>query len=251
MDFHDMSEFESVDVEPKSPAQAKTQKVKTRAVPAPTQAPMDGFFATSAASVPTQSPAPASVSRDPAKVPAVLAKMRKIFAVAEAKIEYVPIYVPGEKDPSFTVGLRPIGHDDYEWAIKRTVLACKDMTDSRMEEMMWTTATMAIGIATLDEGPLPPGQVGTPVWKALDIEPKDSSYVRDANYPYDVVRFEAADMMFSELRGYFHDFVNVIIAEYKTRIDPKVMIRARQIVSPTPAAKAPESDLDLPENPTT
>ncbi len=246
MDFHDMSDFDSVDVEPKTPTQAKAPKVKPRAVQAPQgAAPMDSFFAQPTA----QAPAPATVPLDPAKVPSVISKMRRIFAVSESKIEYVPIYVPGQTDPSFTVGLRPIGHDDYEWAVKRALAACKDSPDARIEEMMWTTATMAIGIATLDEGPLAPGQVGTPIWKAFEIEPKDSSYIRNANYPYEVVRFAAADMMFAELRGYFQDFVTVIISEYKVRVDPKVMIRARQILSPQAVAQT--DDEEMPENPTT
>lgn len=149
----------------------------------------------------------------------ILSKVRNIFGLSKPQITYVPIKDPDTDEVLCTVGLRKIGHDDFEWSLMATIYTMQDLGDNIQSDLMWSLACLAIGIATMDDRALAEGEVGTPIWKAVGADIADPSLVKNAFYPQESVRFLCANIMFRELRNSTHDFSWQLLSEYK-RIAP-------------------------------
>lgn len=151
------------------------------------------------------------------KLPAVVAKMRAIFGADSPKITYVPLYMNDDESPVFTVGLREVNRQDFEWVVNRFRKMQSDTDTTERLDLTFETLMLSMAIVTLDEGAVDPSKA-TPVWRALDIVPENEAYVRDPMMPHISIRNQCADMMFDILFNGMNAFVSTLNRVYNTQV---------------------------------
>lgn len=233
------------------------------AVPAP-QAPVDDpFFSDPLPAAPVQptpqAPAPATplqaaveVGRE-GPVPAAVAKMRSILGMNATKVVQVPIYVNGNKDPDFVIGLRPITSDDYQWMSQIMLRDPSLATQPALLQLMWDIALVSIATASLDTTPKLPHEAPTPVWKALEMEPENSAHVRNPYYPHTTLRFACASILFDEYRSSMQEFVDILTKAYREKVEPQNQLGMSplEVRKAAEVANAAKTKKAKKENPTT
>jgi hypothetical protein len=239
------------DLEPVDFGAATQRRTPAAVVPAPAPAATgDGFFDDEEPKATAKPAAPpkAELGRE-GPVPPVVQKMRRILGMDETKVVRVPIFLNQDPDPVFTIGLRPISHDDFEWISKR-VLQETSQSQPALLQMLWDIALIAMAIASLDEGPLLPSDRATPIWQALGIEPESSAHVRNPYYPHSALRYACAGIMFDELRASMHQFSDTLVTAYRDKVDPTTMVSISKYTAPAPEDKSKKKKGPK-ENPTT
>lgn len=166
------------------------------------------------AQAPTQQPHQQAAV--PTKADKIGATTKQLDAFRRAfGLKRIPIHrhvvhrvVEGEKT-SLTFSLRPMNHEDYQWAVEKAAsLRLSNITAS----LAWQVATVAISVASIDDHELDAEETATPIWKVFGLEPEKSQHVNDPFYPHHTLRFAAADLMWNETRETLFDFVNELAA---------------------------------------
>lgn len=157
-----------------------------------------------------------TASKPAVKPSPMLLKMRQKLGINEDTVTRVPVYLPGESEPAFTFGLRPVIPEDFRWAVNLVLAASPlDENNEPVQDMkLWEAMIPAMAIASIDEGARAPEERLTPVWEMLGVPIPTPAYVRNPYCPQASVRWACAEILFDEFRGELAHFTPTLQAAY-------------------------------------